>query len=253
MNALDERTGDRPLTHVERARWAAHDPAVARLLARMRALFPGLRIVFKDELRAYRVLARVVPDEVLYRMSTTLFRTIAVGSRARAERDQRWYFRVLAHELVHLFQFQRPGRLVLTYLAPQVWALLAGAGLVAACCAAAPGEWIAAAGGAWALASVAPWPSPWRLRAEVDAYLMSFAVDHWRGRRIATAAIDDRARTLCSWRYWKMAWRYRPARARLARAVDRVQWDPWYLRRVSPAFDHVHEVLHGHPLPITGR
>jgi hypothetical protein len=247
------------ITAKQRAQWSAHDDRVAKLLSRMKEQFPKLRIVFKDDSCIYQFFNLFIPDKMLYRMSTALFNAIAMSSRKKAEKNQQWYFEILSHEFVHLFQFRRAFELILTYLAPQIWLLLTLGLITTQVWLFDYVKWFQVLFTAGCtLVTFAPWPSPWRLQAELNAYAMNIAVRHWRrsvksDQVIWTEQVDHdyinrRVEVMSGWRYWKMAWRRHRVRQFFDQRIQLIYTCPHRLRELSPAYDIVHQVLKGEPI-----
>lgn len=239
------------LKAADKKQLAAHRPEVASLLEEMFEAFPKLKIRFKDDLWIYKFLNMFIPSTILYRMSTTLFNTIFISSRQKAWDNQDWYFRLLAHEMVHLYQFKNKFRIVMTYLAPQIWLLPLCIGCIFVL---------------WTLGNVMfinlfltvlavfwtlfPWPSTWRLRAELDAYAMNFAIKFWKTGIITEKQIKSRLDIMTGWRYWKMGWNKEQVEGLIRDYVNQIRSNKhfeWTFSNI-PAFYIAYRVLDKHEL-----
>jgi len=210
----------------------------------MKQEFPNLKIKFKDDFWIYRFLSKFIRGEVLYRMTTTLFNVILMSSREKCRKGQRWYFDILAHEFVHLFQFRNPVKLVFTYLAPQIWILIPVAAILCVT------WWHGYVHSSQVILTIYlpvmmlfPWPSPWRLKAEMEAYTMSLAVRVWRGKQLTPKHISDKVELMTSIRYWKMGWNKEKTIDKFMNYINLLQDKPDRLREISPAFEIVRKVL----------
>ena len=156
--------------------------AIDELIARLRVEIPGLRIVDKDTdptmLRIDKVVGffpRLVGKTSAFLTRPMAFRkTIYVPSAVRLDLPK--FFEVLCHEATHIIQQEhRWWRWLFWYFSPQIWVV---ATLLAV---------LAAFVGPWGLLPLAallaalPWPSPWRLAAEAEAFAVSLCAWSWLG------------------------------------------------------------------------
>lgn len=164
---------------------------------------PGFKVIFKDESTLHRVIGFVTKPfnpKYMTNFTTTLGKTVSFPSRAWMESNPLRAFSILAHEFVHLADYQKHGVwFSLSYLLPQLLALplflLGGLGLL----------WTS-----WSLLllvlgglCLAPWPSPWRSRWEARGYAMSMAVTFW-----STGAIPGAQKTLIAKNFYGPSYYY---------------------------------------------
>lgn len=124
--------------------------------------------------------------------------------------------RTLAHEGIHLRQAKRVGRLrfSLAYLFPQVLALLSLG-------AAAAFWWAPAILFLGFLVFLAPWPAPWRVRYEREAYFVSIVCDIVNGWNVKDSGyVDYMVGHYCGWGYYKPAWRRSKIREMVRHDID---------------------------------
>ncbi len=141
-------------------------------------------------------------------------------------------WRVAAHEGLHVQQDKRAGRVrfACAYLFPAPLALLALGAFGAFW---TPWAWCSLL----ALLALAPWPSPWRVRYEREAYLVTAVCDAMTGQDIMSPRyLDFMVEYHCGWNYYRPAWN----RAELKR---RVLGDLTVARRIAdghdvPGFDY---------------
>lgn len=129
----------------------------------------------------------------------------------------RW--RTLWHECVHRRQAIRRGEpwFSLTYLFPQSMALFA---LGAVATVVTPGALVCLS----ALAFLGPWPAPWRVTYEREAYLITAVCDALRGWDIEGAwYLDYQVENHCGWAYYKPAWRRSKMRKAIALDIARAR------------------------------
>lgn len=111
------------------------------------------------------------------RYTTTIGSTIYVPKHPRRHNELSHLSsaRTLAHELVHVFDYQRqPFWFVVSYLLPQILSLLALLAVLSIWI--QPMIWFLVF-----LAFLAPFPSHWRTYWEVRGYSMSAAFNYWAG------------------------------------------------------------------------
>ena len=163
-----------------------------------------LRIISKDKSPFMRFLNFFVG---LFNHSFMTEYTTTIPFLGRIYAPTKWYaqsdwWRVLAHEGVHLVQARRDGqvRFALKYLFPQCLALLALLAIGAI-------WWLPMLWCLLFLLMLAPLPAPWRVRYEREAYTVSAACDKLIGFDIVSKLyIDYMQRHYTGWGYYKPAW-----------------------------------------------
>lgn len=133
----------------------------------------GVRVRYKDESRYMRLLGKVLfwNPRFMTNFTTTIADTVYFPSRQWVEEDPLRAWSILAHELVHIEDYQNTkprwlfgvlygmpqGLASLAILAPvlQIWWLLLF------------------------LLFLAPLPAPWRKNAEMRGYAMTMAAHYW--------------------------------------------------------------------------
>lgn len=146
------------------------------LTTRALAEYPDFRIAYKAEVWWMRVLAVLLFFNKTFATDyvTTIGSTVYYPSQAFVQADPDRAARILAHELVHIADEKRLGKLVYRamYLLPQALALLAPLALLAF----------------WHtdflafllfLVALVPWPSPGRTWIERRGSTMDLAVVYW--------------------------------------------------------------------------
>jgi len=186
----------------------------------------GVRIIFKSQSLLMRILSKILfwlpKDQFMNGYTTTLGRTIYLSDHyAGMSEPSAGETATLVHELVHVEQFERLGRvpMSLAYLFPQCLALLSLFSL------------LAIGGNLWFLLCLlfllflAPLPAPWRMVYEVDAYCTGYAAFFWvHGKEVPLMDKQEIQRRLggylsqfTGWSYYKM-W---PFEEDLAKRFDR--------------------------------
>lgn len=152
----------------------------------------ALKIRFKDESKKMKALNTVMKwfvKDFMTRFTTTWGYTVYFPSRAYVKANPKLATRILAHELVHLLDTKRHGKLIFTlgYLFPQILAL----GVFSF-------PWL----GWWALLFLGfllPFPAPFRFYYESRGYAVSMMT-----------RLDDRSKPelylpfFTTWIYYKM-------------------------------------------------
>ena len=181
------------------------EPRVVALVQAIHRRYPKFQIKYKDESRVWRMMPKNLRNA-----ATTTGKTVWYSSRKKAKRNQKAFFRTLAHESRHMSQYHSTRwRFFTRYFFPQC---TCGLFLVAALVLLLLGHglWAAVVGGA-GLLHLLPWPAPFRLRFEIDGYTMSMACQYWEHGRITEGMKRMTARVLCGWLYYKMVWSRRRA------------------------------------------
>jgi len=185
---------------------------VAQLIQIMRQVCPELQIRFKDEHWFWRRCPKR-----LRRAATTMFTTVWLSSRKRAESDHWGTFYTLAHEFVHVWDWvTKPFTFVLGYLMPQILGLLIPLALL-------------------------PWPSPWRRRLEMRGYRMNMAIQYWRRGTITSGMKRWVRQAIRGPLYYWMVWRKEIA----VEVVDRAEWEIkiGVVHRLHPVYKIVARLL----------
>ena len=117
----------------------------------------------------------------------------------------------LAHEARHAADWGP--RFFAAYLAPQAFLFIAVAAIWAICAGLFPlSTSIHVCLGAGLLASLAPWPSPWRRKAELRGYVTGAGVECELAGEISPATLEHVCRAMVGMTYWFMVWRVSKAR-----------------------------------------
>lgn len=167
---------------------------------------PGFRLTFKDETLLHKVLGWLLKPfnpRYMTNFTTTLGKTVSFPSRTWYEENPSRAFSILAHELVHLVDYQTHGVwFSLSYLLPQLLALpllLAGVlGLV--------WSWWGLLPLVLGLLCLIPFPAPWRAKWEGRGYAMSMAVTYWASGAIPGAQKEMIAHNFYGPSYYFMMW-----------------------------------------------
>lgn len=171
------------------------------------AVVPGFRIAWKDESAFQKLVgwfAKLFNPDYMSRYTTTLGSTVWFPSKSFYEKDPAHSFAILAHERVHLLDSKAlPVWFQFSYGLPQLLALpLLVAGVVLAFFV---GWWSLFAFGL-ALASLGPWPAPWRTHWEQRGYAMSLACAFWLTGDISPERKDGIRKQFLGWAYFRMSW-----------------------------------------------
>ena len=163
-----------------------------------------MKVIVKDEswlMRTANVVVRIFNPRFMQDYAT------AIPFLGRVYIPSSWYaddyWRVLAHEGVHLQQGKIEGQLAfsLKYMFPQVLSLLA----------------LGAIGAIWFfpmllcllfLLFLAPLPAPWRVKYEREAYLVTAAIDKIHSKFDITSNLyyDYMVEHHTGWAYYKPSW-----------------------------------------------
>ena len=164
---------------------------------------PGFRLEFKDESKLHRFLGFLLkPFNPKYQtnFTTTLGKTVSFPSRTWMQESPLRAFSILAHEFVHLVDYQKHGLwFSASYLLPQLLSLpLLALGLLGLL-------WTGWASLLFIPAALClvPWPSPWRSKWEARGYAMSLAVTFW-----ATGAIPGAQKILIAKNFYGPSYYY---------------------------------------------
>lgn len=120
--------------------------------------------------------------------------------------DARQMWRTRAHESMHVLQAKRDGqvRFSVKYLFPQILVLPALGAL--ACVWWSPAVWFLGF-----LVFAAPWPAPWRVQYEREAYYVTAVCDALTGFEVQSPEyLAYQVNNYCSFAYYRQAWRRRP-------------------------------------------
>jgi hypothetical protein len=225
-------------------------------------------------------LARPFNDSFMTRFTTTWGTTVYFPTKEGYEKDSQKSIRILAHEFVHLYDHKKHWWFQLSYIFPQVlalipmvvfgvlawpWSWLVLGPLVAylLACVIALGSRVVAliflalalvgfCVGGWALVGwkllillgallfVIPWPAPWRTKWELRGYSMNVAFAVWWG--YWTPAIRDQiALNFTGPNYFFMCWSSSKIRAALDQAAEKAQAGE--IQRETP-YSTVHDFLY---------
>jgi hypothetical protein len=154
------------------------------------------------------------------RFMTDYLTTIPFLGRIYVPEREGGMWRSIAHEGVHLDQAKRDGQLpfALKYLFPQCLAPLALLAFVAF-------AWTPMLFALLFILALAPWPAPWRVQYEREAYIVSAACDHLLGHDIRSDEyMEYMMHHYVGWGYYHPSWD--PGRLRLRLAIDmvRAEW-----------------------------
>jgi hypothetical protein len=246
---------------------------------------PGFEVGFKDTSKLMAVLgflARPFNSQFMERYTTTWGKGVYFPSKAHYLRDPARSFRVLAHELVHLWDGKWNKSFKLTYSLPQLLILLPllAYGVLAwphswivllpfvsyllGCVAArwsAIAFWVVFAlllGGtgvaAWwftgwwgfvllgAVLFLIPWPAYWRTKWEIRGYGMNVALIWWLYQRYSDRQIEGIVKQFTGPGYFFMCWS--GDKIRLAMRKYRAQAETGELQQEHP-YGYVRSFLEG--------
>lgn len=171
------------------------------LVNKIKAEVPGFELRYKDEslfMKVLGVLVWVFNRRFMRDYTTTVSPKVYFPSRAQAEANPRWVWKILTHEYVHLHDWKRSKVwFTFSYLLPQILALGA----------------LGALGAFWNLwfllclgflVFAAPWGSRWRTHWELRGYTMSMAVNYWRYGSISDTQKENIARNFYGMDYYRM-------------------------------------------------
>ena len=183
--------------------YASNMGAVTAFVDELRTVdgLTGLRIRFKADSAMWRLAPKTLRNAF-----TTLGQTIWVPSlRALNRLDRIQAIELIAHEARHALEWD--WLFVLKYLSPQLPLLAITALAWIVCGTVASLDTLHHVGfGVGLIASLAPWPSPWRLEIERRGYLMNVKVEAYLLGEIPVPTFFWIDGLLGSWLYWKMSW-----------------------------------------------
>jgi len=153
------------------------DPKLKKLVDLCKEVIPSFKLTYKTDSKFMKVLgtlSKLFNPEFMTVYTTTVGSTVYLPSKEVLLADQRVYFGVLAHELVHMREQRQTGSVLymLKYFAPQILGVLALLAIFAV-----TSVWFLLA--LFFLIALAPLPSPGRANIELNGYTMSMAVDFW--------------------------------------------------------------------------
>ncbi len=190
-----------------------------QLTERITERVPGFEIRYKDESGFMQFLGYMLwlfNREFMTRFTTTIGTKVYFPSRAVVNARPRAYWKTLAHEYVHILDYQdHKAWFTVSYLLPQLGAVLAVLAIGAVI---SPWFFLSLV----AIIALAPWPSPWRTDWEMRGYTMSLAVNYWRYGSVSEYTKEWIGGHFWGWNYYKMAWRKNKVRKGIDRAVDRI-------------------------------
>tara|TARA_B100000212_G_C27339477_1_gene518469 strand:- start:358 stop:1065 length:708 start_codon:yes stop_codon:yes gene_type:complete len=172
----------------------------------------GSEILFKSDSAFMRFLSKVIfwmpTEQFMDGYTTTIGKTIYLSDRyAKRAEPSTAEIGTIAHELVHVEQFDRLGLfgMSLAYLFPQWLAALSLLSILAVF-----NLWFLLCLGF--LVFAAPIPAPWRMIYEVEAYATGYATWHWVEGNECPALTPEQVDQLLSgyvmqftgWSYYKM-------------------------------------------------
>lgn len=166
----------------------ATDPLMRRMLDLCSAEAPGFRVAFKDTSTLMHLLnffAQVFNKTFMTDYITVMNGCVYFPNKEKLLEFQSAYANVLAHELVHMKDQQRTGKVVhfFRYGSPQIFALLSLLSVLAFV-----SPWFLLC--LLFLGCLAPIPSSSRKNIEMDGYEMSLAMTYWRTGHIGDADIE---------------------------------------------------------------
>lgn len=174
------------------------------LQGKISEVIPGFEIRYKDEDRGFvlKVVATVIGifnARFMTGYTTTLYPVVYFPNRANLESDYEHYFKVLAHEYVHLWDRKNKGVwFSLSYLMPQIFSVFSLLSIFA----------IFNLSFLWCLLFLlflAPFPAYFRKEWEMRGYAMNLAVSMWKNSGPAPRMVrQSLRRPFLSWDYYKM-------------------------------------------------
>ena len=187
------------------------------------AQIPGFEIRYKTDYKLQKLIGFIfkwiLPINRKYMTSytTTLYPHVYFPNRERVEANPWHYFKVLAHEFVHLYDAKREGsfRFSFKYLAHHSVTVTVLAALTVAGAVMHVSPWWYFF---WA-ASLLPLPAPWRTGYEMRGYAMGLLVDLWRYGEIRQETRDWIADKFTGPDY---GWMW-PFKANIMRRIERVE------------------------------
>ena len=238
----------------------------------LQAAYPDFRVDFKDQSWSQKVIGFLMTFNPGYMTDfiTTIGSTVYFPTRAFYEVDPASSLATLAHESVHIYDSKRTLWFKLSYLFPQILAVIPVllfvaftglnswvlaillVGYVTACASYKISKLVfgMVLGASlmaflslgcyytgWhmlillGLAMLAPWPAPWRVKWELRGYGMTMAMLQWMWR----SAVDNRSATVTNFvnsSYFFMSW----SRASVEKNLEatRQQAEMGALQRIEP-------------------
>jgi len=209
----------------------------------IRAKCPDFKLKFKDQDGLQKIIGKVVGlfnPGYMTGYVTTLGNTVYFPTEKGYRDRPLSSLMVLAHEYVHMWDYQQKGLLfTLTYALPQVLSIpLLLIYVTLGCLFSFFGLPLLAL-----LASVAclvPWPSKGRTHWEMRGYTMSLAVEYWlTGRYISPDALASVKRQFTSMSYYRMSWSDAAVTKQLEAARDQI----WTGLEKNEPYAFVHKFL----------
>jgi len=170
------------------------------LQVKIKEKVPGFEIQFKDQSTFMKILGKLMffNKNFMTKYITTIGTKVYWPSKEKFEQSALESFLTLSHEYVHIMDYiRRPVRFVLGYLFPQVKAVLA---LIAVLAVISPWFLLALP----CLLALAPWPAPYRKRAEIRGYGMSMKARLWLGWDINEGTMNHYVKQFTSTAYYFM-------------------------------------------------
>jgi hypothetical protein len=219
------------------------------LAEKIKRRVPGFKIRYKNESKWQWFLSKLLffNKDYLTKFVTTSKEDVWYPSREYITKNRWKAFKILAHEYVHLLDWQmHPILFQLMYVFPQVLSLLSLLSILAAFFS---NWWLTALS---ALLFLLPIRSFTRAQIELRGYTMSLAVNFWRYASVQQKTIDRIAEHFTGWRYYRMYPKEKVVEEWLEeamvkiRAVDRVGQESLKSVMVdSAAFEDVYELMTG--------
>lgn len=180
----------------------ASDPLFIRILELCEAEVPGFRVAFKDcskFMKFLNVFAQVFNKTFMTGYITVMGGCVYFPNKKELIDCQADYANVLAHELVHMKEQQKTGKLVhfFRYGSPQIFAVLSLLSVLAFI-----NPWFLLC--LTFLLCLAPIPAVGRKNIEMNGYEMSLAMTYWRTGQIGEADIEWAAQQFTSSNYYFM-------------------------------------------------
>lgn len=192
----------------------------------IRVKCPDFKLKFKDQDGLQKVIGKVVglfnPD-YMTRYITTLGHTVYFPTEKDYHDRPLSSLTVLAHEYVHMWDYQQKGLLFsLTYALPQILFIPLLLTYVAlGCFFSFFGFPLLAL--LTAMACLIPWPSVGRTHWELRGYTMSLAVEYWlTGQYISPDSLANVKKQFTSMAYYRMCWSDGGITKQLADARERI-------------------------------
>ena len=167
---------------------------------------PKFKLDFKNKswkLRFIGLLLRPFNSKFMTEYITTLKWTVYFPNEEYLEKYPKTSELILLHEFVHLWDRKHQGALFsFLYLCPQILAVIPMVALLIA------GWfmpwWVNIGLGILTGVLLLPFPSPWRMRAELRGYTMNLAYAHWTWDSQLNCNDNFVVRQFTGWGYYKM-------------------------------------------------